>query len=189
MAKRGKRFGNVRLIEDVETGLNDTIKQDLGSAASPSVALPKGSLESEDKKQDILDVMISKGIRLTIPESSVSNSDYIVKMCASDDDSFLKYKRKNFLKQQDKEQQNVIENVKTKIKQKQEQLKLQQQASIRRSSLMKQSPFSSVNEVQSSTRGSRIIGLHQLKESNRIPEQAVEEEEEDPTFDKRGSQK
>jgi hypothetical protein len=43
-------------------------------------------------------MMVNKGIKLHIPNASDTNSDYIVKMCGSDSNSYLRYKRKNFLK-------------------------------------------------------------------------------------------
>jgi len=48
-------------------------------------------------------MMVNNGIRLHIPSSTDTNSDYIVKMCGSDGNSYLRYKRKNFLKSQNQE--------------------------------------------------------------------------------------
>lgn len=50
-------------------------------------------------------------------------SDYIVKVCAQEKDSYLLYKKKNFLNNQEKTQNDVVERIYTKIKQRQEELK------------------------------------------------------------------
>ena len=85
---KARRLGKVSLFED-----------------SKKEPILNKSIQSSTYNEDdgILNMMVSKGIRLHIPSASDTNSDYIVKMCGSDKNSYLRYKRKNFLKQQDQE--------------------------------------------------------------------------------------
>ena len=81
---RARRLGKVTLLED--------------SKNEPSTR--QKSIQSNKYNEDdgILSMMVNKGIKLHIPNASDTNSDYIVKMCGSDSNSYLRYKRKNFLK-------------------------------------------------------------------------------------------
>lgn len=51
--------------------------------------------------KDILDLAISQRIRLHLHDG-IKASDYVVGMCGTEKDSFLKYKKKNFLNLKEK---------------------------------------------------------------------------------------
>jgi hypothetical protein len=49
-------------------------------------------------------------------ETKIKDSEYIVKICSTEKDAYHEYKKKNFLNKKDKEQQDVIERIKIKLK-------------------------------------------------------------------------
>jgi hypothetical protein len=55
-------------------------------------------------------------------DTEIKDSEYIVKICSTEKDSYYEYKKKNFLNKKEKEQRDVIERVKIKLKFKQDQL-------------------------------------------------------------------
>lgn len=73
------------------------------------------------KGQDILDLVISNGINLEL-HSEIRDQDYIIKMCQSEKDSYLKYKRKNFMNTKARNEKEVYDRIQMKILFKQQQL-------------------------------------------------------------------
>ena len=71
--------------------------------------LVESESESEDNElfgglmtgKDILDLAISQRIRLHLHDG-IKASDYVVGMCGTEKDSFLKFKKKNFLNLKEK---------------------------------------------------------------------------------------
>lgn len=53
-------------------------------------------------------------------DTHIKDSEYIVKICSTEKDAYHEYKKKNFLNRKDKEQKDVIERIKIKMKFKQE---------------------------------------------------------------------
>lgn len=71
--------------------------------------------EEYELAKDILDMVIEKGIRLQY-DSDIKDSEYIVKICSNEKDSYFMYKKKNFLNRKEKDQKDAIERVKIKMK-------------------------------------------------------------------------
>ncbi len=59
---------------------------------------PKNPLQEEDfkKPRDLIDLVVRHNLKLVI-DPKVKVSDYIVKVCTQEKDSYLMYKKKNFL--------------------------------------------------------------------------------------------
>jgi hypothetical protein len=65
---------------------------------------------SDEKTDDIIDMAISNNIRLQL-NNNITDSEYIVKLCLTDKNAYLSYKRKNFLRNKDKDQKEIVERV------------------------------------------------------------------------------
>ena len=66
-------------------------------------------------------MILKQGIQLQL-STEIKDSDYIVKICSSEEDSYLNYKRKNFLNNKNKDQMEVIQRIQQKMKYKKEKL-------------------------------------------------------------------
>jgi len=71
--------------------------------------------EEFKKPKDLIDLVVKHNLKLVI-DPQVKVSDYIVKICGQEKDSYLLYKKKNFLNNQEKTQKDVIDKIYSKIK-------------------------------------------------------------------------
>ena len=55
-------------------------------------------------------MVIKKGIKLKL-SNKIKDSEYIVKACLTDKNAYLSYKKKNFLRNKDKDQKEIVERL------------------------------------------------------------------------------
>ncbi len=79
-------------------------------------------MKKKHKITDILDLALDKGIDLQL-NPSIKDSEYIVKMCENSGNAYLHYKKKNILKDKEKEQAEVLLKIKRNYKAKIEERK------------------------------------------------------------------
>jgi hypothetical protein len=80
-------------------------------------------MKKKHKITDILDLALDKGIHLQL-NPVIKDSEYIVKMCENSGDAYMHYKKKNILKDKEKEQAEVLLKIKRNYKAKIEERKL-----------------------------------------------------------------
>jgi hypothetical protein len=87
--------------------MNSSMKVDTG----PTSSLQVDDIESDEKpKHDIIDLAINQGIQIKL-NKGIKDSEYIVNMCTNDGNAYLSYKKKNFLKNKEKDQIDIIQRL------------------------------------------------------------------------------
>lgn len=71
------------------------------------------------------------GIKIQLNDQ-IKDSDYIVNMCTNDGNAYLSFKRKNFLKNKEKEQQEIVTRLSRILQHKQEFNESKMRSSIKK---------------------------------------------------------
>ncbi|CDW74823.1 UNKNOWN [Stylonychia lemnae] len=131
-----KKYGAkyVELMNDKEKERFQDLKeqQNEKNVAQQLVLLQQQSQEAQKEQDDIIDKALKQGINIKV-DNRIKDSDYIVGICNNDKYAFLNYKKKNFLRNKDRVQSEIVSKMNRLIQHKQEILESKQRSTIKRS--------------------------------------------------------